>query len=668
MGMKGISIGAAALAAVTGWHAQAQTTTPAAGTLAQAFGAREQIQQISLSPDGRRVAIVAPYGDHGEALMIADPFAGGTPNVILRTRGDPEQLESCRWVSDTRLTCTVYTVDRDAFTLAHRTALVGFTRVIALNADGSALKSLTASEGARSMQLAQNGGHIIDWLGDGSGEVLMTRDFSEQFTTGSLAARDATGLGVERVNPVTGQRRLVEQPRPMAVEYITDGHGAVRIMGVRTGDPTKPGDAINYLYRPQGSRDWATLSSVQLNGGTGFEPYSVDAKLNVAYGFERHDGRFALYRMALDGSERRELVLARPDVDVDSIVHMGRERRVVGASFATERRQIEFFDPELKALAASLARALPGNPNIEFVDDSDGGRVLLIFAGSDTVPGSFYVFDRASKHLAEVLPLRPELAAVRLGTMRAITYRAADGTAIPAYLTLPAGSDGRNLPAIVMPHGGPGARDEWGFDWWAQFFAARGFAVLQPNFRGSAGYGASWYQQNGFRSWRTAIGDVNDAGRYLVAQGVANPARLAVVGWSYGGYAALQSAALDPALFKAIVAVAPVTDLDALRSESEGFDTQGLVDAFIGHGPHVTEGSPARNAAAIRAPVLMFHGDKDQNVGIGESRLMASRLRAAGKMVQLVEYPGLDHQLADSTARADMLGKTDAFLRGALGL
>ncbi|MEI9851159.1 MAG: alpha/beta fold hydrolase [Sphingomonas sp.] len=126
-----------------------------------------------------------------------------------------------------------------------------------------------------------------------------------------------------------------------------------------------------------------------------------------------------------------------------------------------------------------------------------------------------------------------------------------------------------------MPHGGPGARDEWGFDWLAQFFAARGYAVLQPNFRGSAGYGEDWFLENGFKSWRTAIGDVNDGGRWLVGQGIAAPAKLAIVGWSYGGYAALQSAVLDPELFKAIVAIAPVTDLGALKEESRWFTTTG---------------------------------------------------------------------------------------------
>ena len=361
-------------------------------------------------------------------------------------------------------------------------------------------------------------------------------------------------------------------------------------------------------------------------------------------------------------------MLSRPDADVDSLERIGRDNRVVGASYATERRQVEYFDPELKKLAAALHRALPGQPQIDFIDASAGEAKLLIIASSDTNPGMTYLYDKDTKQLAELLPVRPELEGVAMGKMTSVTFPAADGAMIPGYLTLPPGSTGKDLPAIVMPHGGPGSRDEWGFDWLVQYYAARGFAVLQPNYRGSTGYGAAWYQKNGFQSWRTAIGDVNDAGRWLVSQGIAKPEQLAIVGWSYGGYAALQSSVLDPNLYKAIVAVAPVTDLERLRDEARPYTSFALVDRFIGRGPHIQEGSPAQNAAAIKAPVLLFHGTQDQNVGIGESRLMADKLRAAGKQVELVEFPGLTHSLVDRAARVRLLAESDAFLRRSMGM
>ncbi len=265
--------------------------------------------------------------------------------------------------------------------------------------------------------------------------------------------------------------------------------------------------------------------------------------------------------------------------------------------------------------------------------------------------------------------MRDPLEDVKLANVKAIAYPAGDGIMIPAYLTLPPGrADAKGLPAIVLPHGGPSARDEWGFDWLSQFLANRGFAVLQPNFRGSSGYGDAWFQQNGFRSWPVAIGDILAGGQWLVAQGIADPAKLAVVGWSYGGYAALQSAVVDAQVFKAVVAIAPVTDLAALKDESRHFTDFAVVSQFIGDGPHMHEGSPIEHADKIKVPVLLFHGEFDRNVSVNQSRRMADRLKASGASCELVTWDHLDHDLDDSAARTEMLRKTDAFLRHSFGM
>ena len=425
---------------------------------------------------------------------------------------------------------------------------------------------------------------------------------------------------------------------------------------------------IKYLYRAKNSDSWRDLGTYNSLTQEGFNPYIVDPVEDVVYGLQEESGRLAIFKRSLDGTNRETRVFARPDVDVDQLLMLGRKHRVIGAAFATDKRQSVYFDPAMEKLAASLSKALPGAPLVNFEGASDDEQRLLVWAGSDTDPGRYYLLDRTTKQMRPLLLSRPELEGYKLAAVKSVQVKAADGTLIPAYLTLPPGSTGKGLPALVMPHGGPSARDEWGFDWLAQYFASKGYAVLQPNFRGSAGYGDQWFEDNGFQSWKSAIGDVTDSGRWLVAQGIADPAKLAIFGWSYGGYAALQSGVVAPDLFKAIVAVAPVTDLEELKKQYLRTGAQREIRDIVGSGPHVREGSPAQNAAAIKAPVMLFHGELDANVRVVESKLMADKLQGAGKRVELTLYPKLDHQLDDSAARADMLGKSDAFLRSSLGI
>jgi dienelactone hydrolase len=644
----------------------ARADDAAGSALAAKFGAREAVQSMSISPDGLHIAIIVP-APAGQNVMIADLVRGGAPAAALVSDRKTGTITNCGWLSTTRLICNLrMTTDMPG-------VLAVYTRIVAIDLDGRNYAVLTARATSSDLGVVWNGGSLIDWTGERPGEVLMTRSFVPQETVGTHLARSDNGLGVESVDAVNLKRRVVEKAKPKAVRYISDGEGHVRIMGLtHTISDDYDSGVIDYFYRKRGSSEWNELGRLDSSSGSmsvGFEPYAVDPVLDVVYGFEAQpNGLSALVQIKLDGSRMREVAVSRDDVDVDSLVTIGRQHRVVGASFATERRQVDFFDPELRKLGAALQRALPGNPSISFVDASSDEKRLLLFAGSDVDPGMFYLYDKATHQLEQVLASRPDLAGLTLSPMKPVRYRAADGAEIPAYLTLPATGTGKDLPAIVMPHGGPAARDEWGFDWLVQYFASRGYAVLQPNYRGSAGYGSDWYQKNGFQSWRTAIGDIDDAGRWLVSQGIAAPGKLAVFGWSYGGYAALQSGATEPGLFKAIVAVAPVTDLDRLRADANGYTNGVLVDRFIGHGEHVESGSPARHAASISAPVMLFHGDVDANVGVSHSRLMAERLRGAGKSVDYTEFAGLDHYLEDSQARATMLAKSDAFIRKALGL
>ena len=175
--------------------------------------------------------------------------------------------------------------------------------------------------------------------------------------------------------------------------------------------------------------------------------------------------------MSLDGTATTTLVAKNPAVDIDSIVRIGRGQRVIGYTFAEDRRRTVYFDPEFLNLSQSFGRALPNLPIIHFAGASADGSKLLVFAGSDTAPGTYYWLDRKTWEMSELATVRPALAKATLSPVKPIRYAARDGTSIPAYLTLPAEGSGKNMPAVVLPHGGPSARDEWGFDWLAQFLA-----------------------------------------------------------------------------------------------------------------------------------------------------------------------------------------------------
>jgi len=634
---------------------------------AVAFGSRPSVSSISLSPDGVSIAFIAPSAGAGAVLFTMQLDAHQVPRAALKSDGKPFRLQSCEWVSNSRLVCTLYWL-----AMLHQ-EVVPFTRLIAVDSDGGNLKMLSTQQrsyAAHGVQLG--GGEILDLLPDEDGIVLMERVYIPERVAGGIGILGPTqrGVGVDRIDTRTLQSTVVEAAGNVA-RYISDGRGKVRIMGVEVvqSSSRQSTGVTRYHYRTAGSREWHVLGDYDWVNLTGFRPVAVDPELNAALGYKKKDGRRALYKIALDGSMREELIYERPDVDVGELLRIGRRHRVVGVTFATDRTQSFYFDPAIEAIHASLERALPNQPIIGVAESSVDESKLIIFAGSDNDPGTYYLFDRAAKQMRRLLPVRDALEGVKLASVKPIQYPASDGTMIPAYLTLPPGRESaRGLPGIVMPHGGPSSRDYWGFNWMAQFFASRGFAVLQPNYRGSSGYGDAWFEKNGFRSWPVAVGDVLDGGRWLVAQGIAEAGKVAIVGWSYGGYAALQSAVVDPSVFKAVVAIAPVTDLKALKDEHANWSDFDVMNEMLGEGSHLRDGSPLQNAARIKVPVLLFHGTLDRNVGYQESKSMAAALTAAHTRCEFVTFNDLDHQLEDSEARAQMLKKSDAFLRETLGL
>lgn len=667
-----IAVPVAVIAAASGGYGYAQGTvqtglaSPSIHSLAEdakAFGAREFIRYADISPSGKKVVILVSAAGAATTANVVDAATG---NIIRLTQssGRSDRLLWCQFAGDEHVVCQFAEV-------AHvGTVLAGFSRMFTIGADGTKFRQMGQQQSDRGEYVMQSDGDVIDWMVDAEGKVLMERTYvPEVGGTGHLMTRTESGLGVDKIDLDTLKETPVEQPRDQVTDYLTDGRGNVRVM-VSSAKNQLNGNLIGietFQYRPAGMKEWMPLGQYDETTRAGIYPLAVDGERNALFARQRIDGRDAIVCIALDGSKAMTLVAKNDRVDIDDVVRFGRGQRVIGYTYADERRRTVYFDPEFDELRSALGRAIPNSAEISFMGSSTDGQKLLILASSDTNPGVFYVFSRPTHSLMEVGKLRPELDGRTLAPVKPIEIPAQDGTAVPAYLTIPPGSSGKGLPAVVLPHGGPSSRDEWGFDWLPQFLAARGYAVIQPNYRGSDGYGDAWLAKNGFQGWRTSIGDVTAAAKYLVAQGIAKKDKIAIVGWSYGGYAALQSAATEPTLYKAAVGIAPVTDFAMTEADAHEYTNEQLVKRLIGSGPHITEGSPLQNAYRIKIPVLLVHGDMDINVKVHQSQAMLSALKKNGTPVEMMTFSGLDHQLDDTDARAAMLTKIGELLDRTIG-
>jgi dipeptidyl aminopeptidase/acylaminoacyl peptidase len=626
---------------------------------AAAFGARARVEAARLAPDGSKILYLTP-GPGPKTFAAMTDLASGQTQVITASDGNPEHLRWCNFAALDRIVCAIDgNVDMQGL-------LVGMQRLVALGIDGSQPKLLGQPERYTDAYIRQFDAAVLDWRNGTDGRILMEREYvPEVGKIGSNIIDSRQGLGVDLVDTRTLRATAVERPNKSASGYATDGRGNVRLMSVVEVEGDQLTGRIKYFYRAPGSRDWKTLVDYQREQ---FVPLAVDADLDALYALKKRNGRYALYRVKLDGSLQETLIAEDPRVDIEGVVRSGDGQRVIGYSYEdAEQGETIYFDPEYKALAQSLSKALPNLPLIHFADASADGRKLLLFAGSDNDPGRYYVFDKVAKTLNETMVSRPELEGRMLARYKSVTVPAPDGAQIPAYLTLPPGKDPKNLPAVVLPHGGPSARDYWGFDPLSQFLAARGYVVIQPQYRGSAGFGDGWKNENGFKNWRTAMSDIEASARWLGTQGIANPNRIAIFGWSYGGYAALLEAATNPELYKAVIAVAPVTDLQLLKDDAREYTSHRAVEEFVGSGPHVVEGSPLQKAGAIRAPVLLAHGDLDTNVAFHHSSKMYEALKSHGKAVEFLSFRGLDHQLEDPAAMSQVFTKMGELLERTIG-
>ena len=651
--MKAFAVAIVAFACVVGAAATAQAEAAAvkAPPPLEAYGAAPAIEFMELSPSGDRVARITVVGET-RAIIVTRMTTG--ENVFAAAVGEVK-VRDLRWIGEGHV-LVVTSQTRSIPMLGVPRSELFFGQIVDLEKK----KLVQVLDRTPDVLAVLYGPALIRRTDEG--ETLFARGFNV-----------ATGQSdLHRINLNTGRGRSVESMNRETDGYVLNQDGVVIAMS---------------RYVERGGR-W----SLRLPNGGGFrESWAVTALVDTPVFF----GMGRTPRTVVIGADRPDLVAADPDaetsavlfeVDVDTgewtrlpfehhpdrLIHHPRTKLLIGGERTEEDGfHYEFIEPAAARRWSAIERGF-GDKRPRLVSWNDQQNLMVVF--TDIGESGLYQLVDFTRGAADVLAeAYPTIAADQVGGQRPIHYAAADGLDIPAYLTLPPGVDEPSgLPLVVLPHGGPEAQDVAGFDWWAQALAARGYAVLQPNFRGSTGYGRDFLEA-GYGEWgRKMQTDLSDGVRWLAAEGIIDPARVCIVGASYGGYAAMAGLTLDAGVYRCGVAVAGVSDLRRMvnwEARQEGRNDSQTVrywNRFMGaarlNDRALDVLSPTLQADAAEAPLLLIHGKDDTVVPIEQSRVMADAMRRAGKPVELIELPGEDHWLSRSETRMQMLRETVRFL------
>ncbi|MET1112301.1 MAG: alpha/beta fold hydrolase [Allosphingosinicella sp.] len=378
-------------------------------------------------------------------------------------------------------------------------------------------------------------------------------------------------------------------------------------------------------------------------------------------------GRFGVYRYDLGAQTIGEPIFEHPEVDVTRPQVSSDGSNVEAVYYEDDLPRVAWLTPEFKQLQAQIDRTFPGKVN-RVLNLSGDRNTVLVWSGAAHDPGTYYVFDRKAKRMEAFASPYEGLAERQLAPVRPVRYPARDGLQIRGYLTLPRGAEPKALPLILLPHGGPFARDSYQFDPLVQFLASRGYAVLQPNFRGSTGFGRDFVER-GYGQWgRKMQDDLDDGVAWLAGQGMVDPKRVCIAGVSYGGYAALWGAIRNPEIYRCAISLAGVSDIRAMLK----YDARALVATrYSKLWRRKVEGeerrdlaavSPLQQSARLNVPVLIAHGERDSNVPVDQSRQIIKALKARGARVQSAFYPSGGHGLTRSADSVDFMKRVEAFL------
>jgi dipeptidyl aminopeptidase/acylaminoacyl peptidase len=617
---------------------------------AEAFAALPTFTNIAISPDATKLAYGAKRADGNLDLIVY--------NLLTRRAGgigmDEIKLRDIRFEDNGQVLVT------GSATTAAFGDLTEIFRVFAVDLEKKKAQNLLTQGGvARSYNTGVN---LISLLPAEPNSVMMS-------TYDVVSAGSTPTLNLYKVALNSPSAQVMARGTAHTYDWLTD----------RDGNPIARVDLNLYaktttLWLKGAGREWREALKIE---GTETRAISL-------YGFSR--GGSILFRRwsknqfgeleALNQATGQVSTLVRADgIELTSVHTDSYTQQLLGVSVGGLNPDIRWINEELLDAQARLEAQFP-NKIISILDYTPDRKTVVAAVETSSEPPKLYLLNMNVPSISEIGAVMPSLVGVAMGNVKATTFKSRDGVDIPVYVTMPPGhNDAKNAPTIMFPHGGPASRDEPRFDWWAQFMASRGYVVIQPQFRGSTGFGGE-FEEAGVRQWGKRMqDDVSDAVAWAVKEGMTDARRTCIVGASYGGYAALAGATMTPELYKCAISVAGVSDLPQMMREERadvGGRRSSTVNYWANHIGSEDRGameaaSPRRLAGDVRAPILLIHGKDDTVVKFNQSRTMANALRAANKPFKLVELKGEDHWLSRASTRLEMLKEIEAFLTENLG-
>lgn len=623
------------LAVLAGWTAAAPNL--------EAYGRLPSIEMMALSRDGKKLAFVHSVGEQ-HLLSVVDPDEA---KLLGGLRLSDAKVRGLDWADDRHILITTASTQMPMELYGEKTEWH-----LMLDYDVETKKTHGVLEHVRAEKRVMN---VV------AGEPIIPRhDKDPVMFLHGIYIDGRTEIGLFKVNLQTGAETMVKEGGEATRFWLINDAG--EIVAEQDYHDEQRRWAIRLMKNGRAQQTVSGTAALDYPHILGLSPDGSSAIVAVHDDDQVHWRQLALR----DGSWGDDIA---PDKEVTEILFDAGSSQMIGTAYVADQTHYYFVDPAVQRRWDWVER-LYWKQRVEFIAiSSDHTKFLVEVLGPKI--GYAYVLVDADEHLARQVG-KVYADVEQIAEVRPITYKAADGLEIPAYLTLPPGRPEKALPVIVMPHGGPQARDVFGFDWWAQALASEGYAVLQPNYRGS-NLSTPWVEK-GYGEWgRKMQSDVSDGLRYLAAAGIVDAQRACIVGASYGGYAALAGVTLESGTYRCAVAVAGVSDpagmLRQVRREtgSRDSETQRYWQRFMGaDGPtdkRLDEISPLKHADRATAPVLLIHGKEDSIVPYDQSEDMYKALNKLGKPVEFVTLNKEDHHLSRSETRLQMLTTSVAFLR-----